>query len=577
MLIAVGPDAILPSLCNVTVSVGKPRHKILVQSVKQRWIGKRFLDVFASEFSSRPRLYYERAYEKGRLRCYRQGGDVRPGKLRRLDTKKEAMNTSLPAEQTSLPAEHTSLPAEHTSLPAEHTLKGNENVEHECILTEAVVPYVMPIEVVDETEEYLAVTKPPGIPVYPQGQFETNSLTEMLKQKLGRKSFYPLSRLDRVTSGLMIVAKDGKGCQRLTPVVRNWQKFYVMQWSKTWDRALQDALPLRGVFPFSPGPSGPDPFGPPSGPLSAPSSSTGDHIPTSIDPTLGMVVCAPIALDQHTPGSALKTRIDWENGKPSLSIFYLIRDLGTAGCMVLGIPVTGRTHQLRLHSSYADTPIAGDALYNASAAKDTRDHDWYVAVQYDHAETLRYLSLVNVREDVHHFTLTPGSSATQSTASATQSSASATQPSGSQPPDPFPVNDWRELKKDLEKPAEVHSVWVVPRSALRRELSAYPDLCLMDGHLVSFHPFIDPYYIPLHSFAYMTEAHRLITTNTLPSFWPVATDRPGESDAPTSACVDRSSESVDHIRGLCRLLWTAVDSITLAHLNIRPSDLLNSR
>jgi tRNA pseudouridine32 synthase/23S rRNA pseudouridine746 synthase len=75
----------------------------------------------------------------------------------------------------------------------------------------------------------------------------------------------------------------------------------------------------------------------------------------------------PIAADW--PNRPLR-KIDAESGKPSLTRYRLLAfDIATDTSRVELEPVTGRTHQLRVHMAAIGHPILGDALYgDASSA-----------------------------------------------------------------------------------------------------------------------------------------------------------------------------------------------------------------
>jgi len=64
-----------------------------------------------------------------------------------------------------------------------------------------------------------------------------------------------------------------------------------------------------------------------------------------------------------------KQKIDFEEGKPAKTLYQLL-DYNTAEnySRILLEPVTGRSHQLRVHSAYIGHPIVGDKLYNPNPA-----------------------------------------------------------------------------------------------------------------------------------------------------------------------------------------------------------------
>ncbi|OFC70700.1 pseudouridine synthase [Alteromonas confluentis] len=64
-----------------------------------------------------------------------------------------------------------------------------------------------------------------------------------------------------------------------------------------------------------------------------------------------------------------KQKVDHENGKPSLTYYRVIRRLENETWVEL-LPVTGRSHQLRVHMLSIGHPILGDRLYAHDEARD---------------------------------------------------------------------------------------------------------------------------------------------------------------------------------------------------------------
>ncbi|GJD07076.1 Uncharacterized RNA pseudouridine synthase [Galdieria sulphuraria] len=71
-------------------------------------------------------------------------------------------------------------------------------------------------------------------------------------------------------------------------------------------------------------------------------------------------VRAPIALD---PERKISRKVS-NNGKEAISQFLLVDSCKEFNCsLVIAMPLTGRTHQLRIHLHHAGHPIVGDLLY----------------------------------------------------------------------------------------------------------------------------------------------------------------------------------------------------------------------
>jgi len=74
----------------------------------------------------------------------------------------------------------------------------------------------------------------------------------------------------------------------------------------------------------------------------------------------------PIAKQPGTGGE--KMQVDEENGLPSRSRYRVIERAGNRTCWVELQPLTGRTHQLRVHMAAIGHPIVGDGKYGGPAA-----------------------------------------------------------------------------------------------------------------------------------------------------------------------------------------------------------------
>ena len=79
------------------------------------------------------------------------------------------------------------------------------------------------IQLVGETSDLLAVSKPSSIPMHPCGAYRFNSLEYILKHEPlapGQPQLFLVHRLDRLTSGLVILAKSKQVAARVSAEIR---------------------------------------------------------------------------------------------------------------------------------------------------------------------------------------------------------------------------------------------------------------------------------------------------------------------------------------------------------------------
>jgi tRNA pseudouridine32 synthase/23S rRNA pseudouridine746 synthase len=83
-----------------------------------------------------------------------------------------------------------------------------------------------------------------------------------------------------------------------------------------------------------------------------------------------------------------KSKVDYESGKPSLTRYRLLGVEDDDSRVELE-PITGRTHQLRLHLASIGHPIIGDTLYDGRKAERLMLHATRLA--FDHPITAKPL------------------------------------------------------------------------------------------------------------------------------------------------------------------------------------------
>ena len=152
---------------------------------KQRWIGRSILDVYHQEFGSYPRSYYESAINGGRI----------------LVSGKRIACDYLIAQHDEL--SHTV----HRHEPAVAICDGSLDSSGEKTM----------IQLIHEDDDIVVANKPPTLPIHPCGGYNYNSLVHILvaqNPKL-KDCLSPIHRLDRLTSGLSIIAKKKEVAKKL--------------------------------------------------------------------------------------------------------------------------------------------------------------------------------------------------------------------------------------------------------------------------------------------------------------------------------------------------------------------------
>ena len=167
-----------------------------------------------------------------------------------------------------------------------------------------------------EDAHILAVDKPQGMLIHPSHATMTGTLANRVLyyyQQTGQScAFHPITRLDRDTYGIVLLAKNAHIHALLN-----------QQHSRGDLQKTYHALVLGG-----------------------PEADSG-------------IIDAPIA---RRPLPSLLRYVDFEVGKPSVTGFWVLKRLEGQTLLALQ-PVTGRTHQLRVHCAYMGYPIVGDPQY----------------------------------------------------------------------------------------------------------------------------------------------------------------------------------------------------------------------
>lgn len=206
---------------------------------------------------------------------------------------------------------------------ASYKVKENDIIDiKEGFIEESdIIAKEMPIDVVYEDEDIIVVNKPSGLVVHPGSGNYDNTLvnglmhyTNTLSDINGEERPGIVHRIDKDTSGLLLIAKNNKSHAILTEYFKNHQNI----------KREYIAL-ICGKFP---------------------------HESATID--------APIGRD---PKDRKKMTVTADNSKNAITHLKVIKKYQDYTLVSLVLE-TGRTHQIRVHMNYIGYPIYNDPVYN---------------------------------------------------------------------------------------------------------------------------------------------------------------------------------------------------------------------
>ncbi|MBQ7821801.1 MAG: RluA family pseudouridine synthase [Clostridia bacterium] len=185
-------------------------------------------------------------------------------------------------------------------------------------ISENVAPCDLPLDIIYEDEHIIALNKPAGMPTHPSHNHHTDTLANALAYYFAQRSrpfvFRAVNRLDADTSGIVLVAKSKHAAYLLA------SELQAHGFEKTYTALLHGRLDSDGRI----------------------------ELPIMRVPDSTMLRCADT---KYTDSS-----------KHALTVYSVIK-ASDDRTLVSASPITGRTHQLRVHFSYLGHPIFGDGLY----------------------------------------------------------------------------------------------------------------------------------------------------------------------------------------------------------------------
>jgi len=188
----------------------------------------------------------------------------------------------------------------------------------EDVAPSSIEPLYVPLSIVYEDEDVLVLDKPAGMPIHPSMNHHSgtvaNGLLYYFKEQGKEFTFRAISRLDRDTSGLTLIAKHMLSGGILSRQIASKEV------TRTYRAICQGKLPSSGT------------------------------------------IDAPIA---RVADSTIERCVDFEKGEHAITHFSRLSYDEEKNLSLVELKLeTGRTHQIRVHLKHIGHPIIGDFLYN---------------------------------------------------------------------------------------------------------------------------------------------------------------------------------------------------------------------
>ena len=213
---------------------------------------------------------------------------------------------------------------------------------------EHLTPMDIELDIVFEDDCMVIPNKPPFMPTHPSHLHHGDTLADALAFRYKKQGlpfvFRPINRLDRNTSGLTLIAKNRISASKLSEAMRNGKI------------RKQYLAILDGILDGDEG-----------------------TIKTYIT---------------RTEQSIIVRRVCGENEGGDLAITrYRALAKSNGHTLVLASPITGRTHQLRVHFAHLGCPIVGDDIYGHEDGRISRHALHAVRLKLPHPAKEEELSL----------------------------------------------------------------------------------------------------------------------------------------------------------------------------------------
>lgn len=197
-------------------------------------------------------------------------------------------------------------------------------------------PMCIDIEIPYEDEDIIVLNKPPLLPVHESRNHIGDTLSNFVAYHCGENmAFRAVYRLDRDTSGLVLVAKNELAAAKLAGKIK-----------KDYYAVVDGTIENDGI-------------------VDAPIARCGDSI--------------------------IKRKID-ENGETAITEYFPIKSNGNATLVKFNLK-TGRTHQIRVHMEHIGHSLLGDKLYGGDCSVISRQALHCKDIYFTHPITEKHMHI----------------------------------------------------------------------------------------------------------------------------------------------------------------------------------------